>query len=198
LWNSQKFPKFVPLMLAFGVFSIASPSQGQQVSQAPAAHTAYMPDQRYYSHVFTHINYLLEYGEPALAPGQPSPSVAGFYVKRVGATDEENLKFIAIAKAWKSEVDPIDSQARGIIQSIRAQTPGGKLAPGQALPAVPQTLLDLQAKRDAATLKYVATLHSQLGDDRFAALSSSLRRLTRTSFQSRSISASTTAATTNR
>ena len=194
MWNSQKFPKFLSLMLTFGVFSIGSPSQSQQVSQAPAVQSTDMPDRRYYSHIFTHINYLLEQGEPAVAQGQPSPSVARFYMERAGATEDENQKLITIARAWKREVDPIDSEAHSMIQAIRAQTPGGRLAPGQSLPAVPQALLDLQAQRDAVTLKYAASLHSQLGDNRFAALNSSLHRIIRTSFQARSLSGSRTAA----
>jgi hypothetical protein len=107
-------------------------------------------------------------------------------MNRVGATQDENLTIIAIAKAWKNEIDPIDTQAHEIIQVIRAQTPGGRLAPGQVPPAVPQSLLDLQAKRDAITLNYVAKLHQSLGDERFASFNSSLHRLTRVSFQSRS------------
>jgi hypothetical protein len=184
----QNKQKCLLIVACLGIFGIAPALQSQQTSKAQA-HSGPMPDQRYYSHVFTHINYLLEHGEPAPTPAQPSPSVATFYVDRVGATQDENLKIIAIAKTWKNEIDPIDSQAHEIIQAIRAQTPGGRLAPGQALPSVPKSLLDLQAKRDAATLKYVAKLHQSLGDERFAAFNSSLHRLTRASFQSRSIHA---------
>jgi hypothetical protein len=142
-----------------------------------------MPDARFYSHIFRHVIYLLENGEPSSVPGAPSPSIAHFYVDRAGATADENSILIANAKAWKAEVDPIDLQAHNIVAAIHAQTPGGKLAPGQGLPAVPQVLRDLQAQRDAVTLKHMEALRQKFGEMRFSALNASLHRVTRVSFQ---------------
>ena len=156
-------------------FSEPQLSQAQQSSSSPV-HTGPMPDTFFYSHIFRHILYLQDNGEPPLVAGTQTASIADFYTSRVGMTVAENTVLLSTARAWKAEVDPVDAEAHNLIEAIHARTPGGRLASGETPPPVPQGLTDLQQKRDAITLKHVAALRQSFGDARFLRIDSSLRR----------------------
>ena len=102
---------------------------------------------------------------------------------RVGATETEARLFLAEAQAWKSEISPVDAQAHNIVTAIRAKYPGGRLAPGQQPPAVPQKLVDLQHERDAITVSHVSHLKSSLGSQRFVAIDAKLHRVSHSSIR---------------
>jgi hypothetical protein len=142
-----------------------------------------MPDSRFYSLVFRHLLYLQANGEQAAIAGGMSPSISRFYTDRAGASASENALLLAEAAAWKAEVDPIDKKAHSIIDTIHAQTPGGRLAPGQTPPEVPQQLIDLQVQRDNITLKHVADLKKKLGTARFASIDNGIHRSAHLSFK---------------
>jgi hypothetical protein len=90
------------------------------------------------------------------------------------ATEERVL--LEQARSWKADVDPVDSQARIVIDAIRAKTPGGRLAPGEQPPTVPTSLIALQSQRDEVTLRHVAALQESFGPTRFAQLDKQIHR----------------------
>jgi hypothetical protein len=168
----------VAAFLTLGTLALLVPasSQSQQTSASPVHTGAAMPDSRFYSLVFRHLLYLQTNGDPAPVAGALSPSITNFYSGRIRANANENASLLSEAEAWKAEVDPIDSQAHALIVAIRTKTPGGRLAPGEQPPPVPQQLIDLQTKRDNITLKHVANLKLKFGDARFAQIDNGIHR----------------------
>lgn len=156
--------------------------QAQQGSSSPI-HTGQMPDARFYSLVFRHLLYLHENGPQAAVATDPSPAVESFYSTRVRATKRETALLLAEAKVWKTEVTPVDDQAHAIVMAIRAKTPGGKLAPGETPPSVPQELLDLQQQRDAITVSHAAHLREMFGNSRYEEITTNIRRETHLTLQ---------------
>jgi hypothetical protein len=101
-----------------------------------------------------------------------------FFSHTIGLTETEDAELLEEAQAWKADVAPVDKAAFSMIASIRAKTPGGRLALGQVPPAPPAELVAMQAQRDALTLKHVKHLHAMFGDQRFALFNSTIRTVT--------------------
>lgn len=114
--------------------------------------------------------------------GASNSALDRYYRRRLGTTAQEEATFLAEAQSWAAEVAPVDTQAHNIIATIRARTPGGKLAPGEQPPAPPQILVDLQQEKDAITLKYVSNLRTAFGDARFTQLDDRARRAAHLTF----------------
>jgi hypothetical protein len=155
-----------------------------QQSDSSPAHTGNIPDARFYSLVFRHILRLQSVGEAPLTAGAPTTAMARFYQDKVGANSQENAILIAEATKWKAEVDPVDSQAHNLIETIHARTPNGQLKSGEDPPSVPQELIDLQQERDAITLKHVNNLRTSFGNARFAYLDGTIRKSAHVTFKS--------------
>lgn len=175
------------------MFIGASHISAQQ--NAPVTTTAdQMPDARFYSLVFRHLLYLQDHGPANDVQGGASPAVSSFYTDRVKATRKETSLLLAEATAWKADVTPLDSQAHNIVMAIRAKTPGGKLAPGEEPPPVPQELIELQQQRDAMTISHAAHLRETFGATRYDEIARNIRREVRLSSQKPAVNASQAAA----
>ena len=155
---------------------VAGQSPAAQAQPPTSAQNSPMPDERFYSLVFRHMLYLQNLGAPPTQTGSVSSSVQTFTGNRLGASETESAFLTSEASAWKAEVDPIDTQAHNMIMAIRNRNPGGKLAPGEEPPSVPDGLLTLQRQRDDITLAHVDRLHAALGDARFHIIDHSLRQ----------------------
>ena len=173
----HKNPKRTFIMgIALAAYSLSISPLRAQDSPSPQISRPTMPDERFYSLIFHHMLYLQTHGLQPASSAAISPSIENFYVRRVGATGQESASLVAEARKWQKEVDPVDAQAKAMIDAIHARTPGGQLAPGEQPPPVPDSLIALQHKRDALTLSHIAALRSAMGEARFAAIDLSLRR----------------------
>ncbi len=167
---------FLCLILGFCFLGSSVYSVSQSLSSSRTGQGLPIPDERFYPLVFRHILYLQDMtGEPA-GMLVATPSTKGFYNDKVGATDPELTFFVKEARAWKADVDPIDSKAHELISAIRAKTPGGKLAVNQLPPSPPSELLSYQQQRDSVTLMHVKNIRTHFGDDRFAQLDKSIHQ----------------------
>ena len=72
-----------------------------------------------------------------------------------------------IATQYLSEVQVVDARARQVIESYRAQYPGGKVPKGETPAPPPSELKQLREQRDAITLRYRDSLRSTFGEDEF-------------------------------
>ena len=89
------------------------------------------------------------------------------FQKKLGLTDQDAATLKSHASAADDAVRKQDAKAHDVIDRIRKKTPGGKLAPGEKPPAVPQELLNLQTGRDRMITDHIAGLQHDLGGDAF-------------------------------
>lgn len=132
------------------------------------------PEERVYPMIYRHALYLDSLDQTTSTP-RNHENLHLFFVGRIGATPVEADALLTEAATWKAEADPIDQRAHALIQSIRAKTPGGRLALGQAPPPVPDALMTLQGQRDDITLRHVRHLEATMGKQRFAQVDRTIR-----------------------
>ncbi len=177
----MRFPR-TPIRAVYFVFSALLVISASALAQSPGQTSGHAPDERFYPLVFRHVLSLQQ--SDSMNPSMPevagtaSPSLASTFGHFAKTTNGENATLLTEAKNWKAEVDPVDTQAHQLIDSIHAKTPGGRLAPGEQPPAIPPELATLQAKRDGITLRHVQRLRTAWGVDRFAQFDASIRTAT--------------------
>ena len=150
----------VPLLL---FASVAAQSQTRpQRTPAPAL-------KNIYGHFFTLVATIERDADDADKKGDKTKSekLHKHFQQKLGLTDKDAASLKAHAKAADNAVRQQDAKAHDIIDKIRKKTPGGRLAPGEKPPAVPQELVDLQAGRDRMITDQIDGLHRDLGVDAF-------------------------------
>ena len=104
-----------------------------------------------YRAFFRHVLFLqtkAQGASPADAAG-----LTGWYQNRVGLSAAEATQLQQIATAHVAAIEAVEKQAGQIIAAQRAQFPGGKIPPGQAVPPPPADLVKLQQQRDDQTTR---------------------------------------------
>ncbi len=166
-----RFPRQASLFVAAIVLvcPIAVHAQTASVTQPGT-----IPPERFYPMAFRHMMSLADTLDPVRNPHLPV-TINTFFSDRCGMSSTEMAGMMSEAQKWKTEADPIDTQAKNMIASMHAMAPGGKLPTGQRPPAVPAALTQLQAQKDAVTMRHVAALQTAWGTPRFKVIDGSLR-----------------------
>lgn len=119
-----------------------------------------------YRAFFYQVQYLQATAQTA-APADAAV-LQNWHQTHIGLTDQEAALLKQVAAAHFSAIDAIDKQAAQIIQTERAQFPGGQLPSHGALPAPSQQLTQLQQQRDSATLTYIQMLQGGMSAASFS------------------------------
>jgi hypothetical protein len=113
-----------------------------------------------------HVNYAFLFQEiHALSLRAPSIHANGFLKKTFGLTGPQAVAVSQVAAGTLAKAEAMDAEARQIIDRERAKYPGGKIPPGQSLPAVPSSLIQLQQARDSLFIQGQADLQQILRSD---------------------------------
>jgi hypothetical protein len=99
------------------------------------------------------------------------------YKTQVGLGEREAAELLRVASDCVSELARQDAKAQVVIKAFRAQVK--KLKAGEALPAPPQKLKDMQNERDALVLRQVQRLRQSVGFEKFDRISEAGRRIVR-------------------
>jgi hypothetical protein len=156
--------------IAIAVFSFTRVTQpvaqsSTQVSEQSVQPEA--PDQIAYRHLFRYVGKLKKQAEELEANGKDATSHRTHFKRAANLSEYHTRALDNIAMQYLSEVQVVDTRARQVIESYRAQYPGGKVTQGETPVPPPGELKQLREQRDAITLRYRDGLRSTFGEDEF-------------------------------
>src|SRR5215218_5685782 len=126
-----------------------------------------VPDQIAYRHLFRYVGKLKKEADELEGKGKEAASYRTHFKRAANLSEYHARALDNIATQYLSEVQVVDARARQVIESYRAQYPGGKVPKGETPAPPPSELKQLRAQRDAITLRYRDSLRSTFGDDEF-------------------------------
>lgn len=160
--------------IAIAVFSFtrvtqpAAQSSRQGVQPAsPQSVQPEVPDEIAYRHLFRYVGKLKKEAEELESRSKDATSYRTHFKRAANLSEYHARTLDNIATQYLSEVQVIDARARQVIESYRAQHPGGKVPKGETPAPPPSELKQLREQRDAITLRYRDSLRSTFGEDEF-------------------------------
>jgi hypothetical protein len=161
--------------MAIAVFSFTRVTQPAAQSSRQGAQPASdqsvqpeVPDEIAYRHLFRYVGKLKKEAEELEGRGKDATSYRTHF-KRAANLSEYHVRALDnTATQYLSEVQVVDARARQVIESYRAQYPGGKVPIGETPAPPPSELKQLREQRDAITLRYRDSLHSTFGEVEFS------------------------------
>lgn len=160
--------------MAIAVFSFTritqpaaqSSKQGSQQSSQQSVEPD-VPDEIAYRHLFRYVGKVKKEAEELEGRGKDATSYRTHFKRAANLSEYHARALDNIATQYLSEVQVVDARARQVIESYRAQYPGGKVPKGETPAPPPSELKQLREQRDAITLRYRDSLHSTFGEDEF-------------------------------
>ena len=157
--------------IAIAVFSFTRITQpAAQNSKQPSSQSIQpeVPDEIAYRHLFRYVGKLKKEAEELEGRGRDATSYRTHFKRAANLSEYHARTLDNIATQYLSEVQVVDARARQVIESYRAQYPGGKVPKGETPAPPPGELKQLREQRDAITLRYRDSLRSTFGEDEFA------------------------------
>jgi hypothetical protein len=127
-----------------------------------------VPDEIAYRHLFRYVGKLKKQAEELEGRGKDATSYRTHFKRTANLSEYHARTLDNIATQYLSEVQVVDARARQVIESYRAQYPGGKVPQGEPPAPPPSELKQLREQRDAITLRYRDSLRSNLGEEEFS------------------------------
>jgi len=160
--------------MAIAVFSFTritqpaaqSSKQGSQQSSQQSVEPD-VPDEIAYRHLFRYVGKVKKEAEELEGRGKDATSYRTHFKRAANLSEYHARALDNIATQYLSEVQVVDARARQVIESYRAQYPGGKVPKGETPAPPPSELKQLREQRDAITLRYRDSLHSTFGEDEY-------------------------------
>jgi len=156
--------------MAIAVFSFTRVTQPMAQSSAQgSAQSAQpdVPDQIAYRHLFRYVGKLKKQAEELEGRGKDATSYRTHFKRAANLSEYHARALDNIATQYLSEVQVVDTRARQVIETYRAQYPNGKVPHGEHPVPPPTELKQLREDRDAITLRYRDSLRSTFGDEEF-------------------------------
>jgi len=160
--------------MAIAVFSFTRVTQPAAQSSRQGAQPASpqsvqpeVPDEIAYRHLFRYVGKLKKEADELEGKGQDATSYRTHFKRAANLSEYHARTLDNIATQYLSEVQVVDARARQVIESYRAQYPGGKVPKGETPAPPPSELKQLREQRDAVTLRYRDSLRSTFGEDEF-------------------------------
>ena len=156
--------------MAIAVFSFTRVTQPAAQSSTQASSQSVqpdIPDQVAYRHLFRYVAKLKKQAEELEAHGKDASSYRTHFKRAANLSEYHARALDDIATQYLSEVQAVDTRARQVIESYRAQYPNGKVPHGEHPAPPPTELKQLREERDATTLRYRDSLRSTFGDEEF-------------------------------
>jgi hypothetical protein len=154
------------ITLLSGVSSEAQTPSATGPGTTASAPSTLNPAPQYllYHLFFRHLAALQNAAQSSGAASAPSTAAnrALVYKHVLALNDAEYQTLLAVARACEDSVAQDDTKARAIIRQMRSQYPGGKIPAGTPLPALPDSLIALQAHRNAIIHNAITDLQQQL------------------------------------
>jgi hypothetical protein len=157
--------------IAIAVFSftrITQPAAQNSKQPSPQSIQPEVPDQIAYRHLFRYVGKLKKQAEELEGRGKDATSYRTHFKRTANLSEYHARTLDNIATQYLSEVQVVDARARQVIESYRAQYPGGKVPQGEPPAPPPSELKQLREQRDAITLRYRDSLRSNLGEEEFS------------------------------
>lgn len=126
-----------------------------------------VPDEVAYRHLFRYVGKLKKEAEELEGRGKDATSYRTHFKRAANLSEYHARALDDIATQYLSEVQAVDTRARLVIESYRAQYPNGKVPHGEHPAPPPTELKQLREERDAITLRYRDSLRSTFGDEEF-------------------------------
>jgi hypothetical protein len=143
-------------------------SQNQPKGRQPAQSlNQAIPIQVLYWQMFNHIALLNQKADEVEAKGGDGSAYRSRYKTFARLNGAEAQLLNAVALETYQKVKALDARAKQIVDAIRAQTPDGKLQPGQLPPAPPAELKEMQKERDEMVMAAYARLRDGFGPTEF-------------------------------
>lgn len=156
--------------IATAAFSFTRLTQPVALSSTQASSESVqpeVPDQIAYRHLFRYVGKLKKEAEELEGRGKDATSYRTHFKRGANLSEYHARALDTIATQYLSEVQVVDARARQVIESYRAQYPGGKVPKGETPAPPPSELKQLREQRDAITLRYRDSLRSTFGEDEF-------------------------------
>jgi hypothetical protein len=153
--------------LVVGWASTHRPKPSAKVQANPVNVSQEVPEHVMYGFMFQHVGWLNQKAEELEKQGQDASPYRSHYKQSALLNDKEAQVLDQVALDTNRKVKILDDEAKKIIQEIRAQTPGGKLQPGQSIPQVPARLTSMQQQRDEVIRAGIAKLKDGFEESRF-------------------------------
>ena len=156
--------------MAIAVFSFTRVTQPMAQSSAQGSSQSAqpdVPDQIAYRHLFRYVGKLKKQAEELEGRGKDATSYRTHFKRAANLSEYHARALDDIATQYLSEVQAVDTRARLVIESYRAQYPNGKVPHGEHPAPPPTELKQLREERDAITLRYRDSLRSTFGDEEF-------------------------------
>ena len=161
--------------MALAVFSFtrvtqpAAQTSGQGSQQASQQSVQpEVPDEIAYRHLFRYVAKMRKQAEELEGRGKDATSYRTHFKRAANLSEYHARALDNIATQYLSEVQVVDTRARQVIESYRAQYADGKVPEGETPAPPPSELKQLREQRDAITLRYRDSLHSTFGEVEFS------------------------------
>jgi hypothetical protein len=153
------------------------PVPAQAAEKEPKGEMAQnVPDHVLYEHLFYSLILLKAKADEKEKMGQNAEALKTYYKRLASLSDQQEQDLDLIARECYRDVKAMDSKAKQFIDEARALHPGGRLAPGEELPPLPQELSVMQKERDAIILRAMDRLRIALGKQAFARIDAAVHK----------------------
>lgn len=152
---------------AFSFTRLTQPVAQSSTQASSESGQPQVPDQIAYRHLFRYVGKLKKEAEELEGRGKDATSYRTHFKRAANLSEYHARALDNIATQYLSEVQVVDARARQVIESYRAQYPGGKVPKGETPVPPPSELKQLREQRDAITLRYRDSLRSTFGEDEF-------------------------------
>ena len=153
--------------MSIAVFSFTRVTQPTAQSSKQTSQQPDVPDQIAYRHLFRYVANLKKQAEELEGQGKDATSYRTHFKRAANLSEYHARALDNIATQYISEVQVVDTRARQVIESYRAQYPNGKVPERETPAPPPAELKQLREQRDAITLRYRDGLRSTFGEDEF-------------------------------
>ncbi len=126
-----------------------------------------VPDEIVYFILFNHLVGLKAQVDSQQSLGGSSFNYIESYKKQTSMTSSQTQFLFQTSQDCLNEIQPIDAQAKQIIDDTRSGSPDGELNSFDEMPDAPVALDQLQQQRDAVILKYRDILKNSYGENKF-------------------------------
>lgn len=127
-----------------------------------------VPDKVVYFVLFNHLVGLKAHVNQQAYFNETAPiDYYDLYKKQANLNDYQSQSLFQTAQNCMDAIQPIDAQAKSVIDQARTAFPAGAFDSEQALPPPPE-LIQLQQQKDNTVLYYRDQLRNSLGDAKFA------------------------------
>ncbi len=161
--------------LTRGLFNFEPEVNAQTFSQ--------IPSHILYDQLFRLVINFRKKAEEQRLTGESVTSLKDYFKDEAKLTDSQNQKLEQLAIEYLQEVEPIDRQARQIIDQLRRQFQDGWVNEGQQVPPPPIELAALQEQRNALAVSYQEKLQELFGKDDFESFDNFVRQNFAQNFQ---------------